>query len=270
MIAASGSSHGSIKIWDLERRSRQKTIEGMEKVNAVAFASDGSFFASGGDGGEIRIWNAETWVEKRAMRTDAMVLAVAFLPSGVLATGTVAGSIDLWDPLQGKRIARFDAHKEQVLALAATPKGDLLASGSSDGRIKVWAMETRRELLNLGAHEPREIRSLACGPDGKTLVSGDANGAIQIWNLQKGQEIASWTGHDGAVKSLVFLPSETRLVSAGLGRKVKWWASHDHGLAHECQGDEHCSVESMALAADGKSLVLAFGTGLLKVVHKTH
>lgn len=48
------------------------------------------------------------------------------------------GQIKMWNVLSGEILHRFTGHKEAVLCLALSPDGDLFASGSKDGSVKIW------------------------------------------------------------------------------------------------------------------------------------
>ena len=61
----------------------------------------------------------------------------------------------------------------------------MLASGSLDGTIKLWNLQTGEEIASLTAKEYSVgINSVAIGPNGKILVSGSSNGTIDIWQVR--------------------------------------------------------------------------------------
>ncbi|MBC6472572.1 MAG: hypothetical protein GDA48_06970 [Hormoscilla sp. GM102CHS1] len=59
-----------------------------------------------------------------------------------------------------------------------------------DDTIKIWSLETFREIATLTGHSSSVISS----PDGKTLASGSDNKTIKIWSLETFREIATLTG----------------------------------------------------------------------------
>src|SRR5262249_2495841 len=86
----------------------------------------------------------------------------------------------LWDAKTGVRMRRFPGHTERVTSVAFLPDGRRAASGSADGTIRIWDVETAGELLCL-----RDTRTgcLACSPDGRRLVasSGDPPELV-VWD----------------------------------------------------------------------------------------
>ncbi|PLZ57433.1 hypothetical protein CBP24_10530 [Fischerella thermalis WC439] len=59
----------------------------------------------------------------------------------------------------------------------------MLASGSADGTIKLWNIQTKEEICTLTGHTD-EVYSLAFSPDGQILASGSADGSIRIWLVE--------------------------------------------------------------------------------------
>ncbi len=55
-----------------------------------------------------------------------------------LAVGTRTGCVAVWEIDTGRRIARFFEHRADVTALAFTPDSAILASGDSEGTVRVW------------------------------------------------------------------------------------------------------------------------------------
>src|SRR5262249_30221565 len=122
------------------------------------------------------------------------VLSVAFSPDGkLLASGggggleeqgkALPGEIKLWDAQTGQKIRTPIGHTRQVLSVAFSHDGKLLASASEDKTVKVWDAQTGREIHTFKGHTGG-VKSVAFSPDGKLLASASADKTVKIWNAQ--------------------------------------------------------------------------------------
>src|SRR5262249_31403673 len=99
------------------------------------------------------------------------------------------GSVHLWGVADGKPRGTLKGHSSAVNAVVFSPDGRTLASGSTDQTVRLWNVETRRELMQLdpGSIELGAVRTLAFSPDGKHLLAGGSRSAFWsaapvIWN----------------------------------------------------------------------------------------
>jgi WD40 repeat protein len=116
---------------------------------------------------------------------------VAFAPdSKAFATGGKGKSVQLWDATRKERIADFPVESFDIISVAFSPDGKLLAAGHDDperpSRVYLWDMTTRRRL---GVWRTREwgIRQLAFSPDGKMLAVAVSwsTGYVELWSVEE-------------------------------------------------------------------------------------
>jgi RNA polymerase sigma factor (sigma-70 family) len=144
-ILASGSRDQTIRLWDVEKGTSTRTLEGHGEhgVYSVAFSpKDGKLLASSGLDGTVRLWNAETGEMKQSLTKDyfaGLMVLVAFAPDGktLASAGDTAltkpdkrqGNVKLWDVETGKLIRTPTTEVEAIYALAFSPNGSTLAVG---------------------------------------------------------------------------------------------------------------------------------------------
>jgi WD40 repeat protein len=78
---------------------------------------------------------------------------------------------------------------EQVLALAISPNGRLLAAGSAVGSVDVWDASTNERVASWSTGAL--VGELAFSPDSERLAIGGADGLVQVWEARSGRRIWS-------------------------------------------------------------------------------
>jgi len=215
----SGSEDGTIKLWDTatgkEIRSYKQKYYG---VKCVAFSPDGKKILSGGPG-QITLWNVDS--DKAVLNFKGLniyfITSLAFSPDGkrVLSDAfnlfNYDNDVKLWDVKTGKAIKTFKGHKSAIHAMALSPDGKYIASGSSDNTILLWDTVTGKVAKTLTGHTSA-VTSIAFNSDGKQIMSGSLDGAVCLWNAATGSE---------TVKFISFTGSDVQLAAASRGLAVE-------------------------------------------------
>lgn len=96
-----------------------------------------------------------------------------------------------------------------------SPKGEYLAVGYDDCKIRIWNPFTECCLAVLRGHTD-SIKCLAWSPDGQSIVSGSDDNTVKIWQGKnfEGVEPKTIYNHDGPVNAVLWLKNNT-IVSAG-------------------------------------------------------
>jgi WD40 repeat protein len=81
-----------------------------------------------------------------------------------------------------------------VRAVAVSPDGRFIVSGSDDRTVKVWELESGRLLRSLEGHTDW-VRAVAVSPDGRFIVSGSVDRTVKVWELESGRLLRSLEGH---------------------------------------------------------------------------
>ena len=90
-------------------------------------------------------------------------------------------------------------HSRRVQAVALSTDGATIVSGSHDGTVRVWDVQTQGEKLTLTGHTGR-IMSVAFSLDGTRLASaGWEDRTVKVWDMATSQVIHSIQGHTSAV-----------------------------------------------------------------------
>ena len=76
----------------------------------------------------------------------------------------------------------FKGHTDVIRAVLFTPDGRHIISGSSDGTIRFWNVQSGKQVDAIQAHRP--VMSLAISNDGNSLAGGLTDSVVKIWKLK--------------------------------------------------------------------------------------
>ena len=182
-----------------------------------------------------------------------------------VVTGSVDGTVRLWDGESGAAASRFDGHAQVVSAVAASPDGHRLASLGKDGTLRIWDVEagkeTRRIPIGDGYHQ--SLRVLAFSGDGVWLAGGGDDRGVRIWNVETGALTAKLEGHTRAITAMVFA-SPPSLVTADAGGHVFVWDALKGARTNEFEAGK-IAVRNLAASASGSRIGVVFADRTLGV-----
>lgn len=141
-LAASASWDRTVGLWRIADGSLIARLKGHEgPVNTVAFAADGAHVYSGSYDGSIRLWRTDGKTARPVRPVIEYgwgINALRLLPGEQIVFGTQNGDVRVIDAGSGREIKVLAPHEGPVLALALSPKRDMLATGGADGVIRLW------------------------------------------------------------------------------------------------------------------------------------
>src|SRR5262245_26538730 len=133
-----------------------------------------------------------------------------FIPIWLLAcTGLLVHGQNLETVIQ-------KGHELAVVCVAVSADSNFVATGSKDKSIKLWEMNTGRELRSFLGHE-HTVSTITFSPDGKYLLSGSYDKTIRLWEVSTGKEIYNLPTED-LIFDVAFDPALKYFVGAGYNR----------------------------------------------------
>ncbi len=188
---ACSADDGALRVWDVENGRLEAGVES----SATGFwttrfaAGDRQIVAAGG-AGVVKVWDGAAGSElKSFVEHKGGITHFTFNPSQTrLVSAGKDGAVKIWDWPGGALVQTLEGHLEPVMAVAYSPDGSVLASGSQR-RVLLWDAGTFQLLRTLDT--PGD-GLLAFTPDGRMVVTAPhvlAPGqerAFRRWDVKTG------------------------------------------------------------------------------------
>jgi len=150
-------------------------------------------------------------------------------------------------------VQTLEGHRGSVCALAISPDGQLLASGSFDRSIKIWNLETGglEDTLNLHA---QPVLTLGFSPLEHQLASGSIDDVIKIWDFGAGTVHCTPLEHyrSTVTLSLAYHPQGKAIASGGDDRQLQIWFTESDRPRDRPQSIPHPrSINTVAFSPEG-------------------
>jgi WD40 repeat protein len=261
---ASAGADKVVRLWEVGTWKPKGVLKGhTDCVNAVSFFPSGKWLATGSFDHTAKLWPLDgprkasftaEWHKGAVLSVLVDTENETSLP--MIFTGSTEGRIRLGTVCETILPKEIGHHKSWVNSMSFDRNSTLLASGSSDGTVRIHT-GGQSESLEGGAGE---VRCVAFSPDGKTLAAGNRYGTVRVWDVASRKEIKTLTGHASDVWAIAFSPDGKTLAAADTDwkkpSKIKLW---DTATWKE-RGSLPCPGEILCLAYSPKGNWLAAGS----------
>lgn len=258
--------------------------ERIGQVNTLAFSQDGKTLASGGHNNpEIQLWDMHTDSKLANFSSRGSLVTIAFSQDSTTLTSLDFMNIIRWNVDTGSKDTEFpllhvDANSkvsqygkiDSYEAVVLSKDGSSLATGTREGRIRLWETTTGKRNKDLNGHAKvkpsnkvdMSILTLAFSPDGKIVASGCIDNTVQLWDTEIGVKLATLLGHKGWVTALAFSADGKTLASGDANKAIKLWDVDTHKERATLLGHKNtiCALTFMPDAAPAYSGCLASGS----------
>lgn len=299
---------GTVKIWSLPLAPPKLLPDAADAVTTTAISADGTIVFAGGADASLRSFNAATGAAVRtfAGQAGAVNSLALSVDATLIATGNATGEIRLWNAADGAAAGTMLGHAGKIASLAISAQKTHVASAGDDGTVRLWRLTPAT--MPLAGHT-LPISSTAVSVDGKMIATGAADKSVRLYNAADGTFVRALAAHSDAVTALHFSADNTQLVSGDALGEVRVSTVADGALqaallAHNAAATATATAPDgkllytagadgtwktwqlpltaarplltttdaaakLALASDGKQLVVGSADGKLNIVDPT-
>jgi WD40 repeat protein/transcriptional regulator with XRE-family HTH domain len=255
-VLATGGTDGAVRLWRITDGKLLWIGRGHNHwVFSLTFSRDQTKIISGSPDATLRVWDVATGEQLNLWRnTGDEITTLDCSLENILVIGGSAPQSTLIDIETGKHLRALQGHGgSRILAVAFSPDGRTVLTGSTDHTLKLWEVETGNCLQTFVGHIDG-VRSVAFSPDGKTIASGSIDRTIKLWQIETGNCIGTLTAHQGMILDLAFSPGGSILTSASMDRTLRLW----HVASGQCikiLGRHTKPVWALVYSPDGQTII---------------
>jgi small GTP-binding protein len=238
---ASASADQTIRLWNTDTWESFKTLaEHTSNVYRVAWSPDGELLASCSKDGKVIVWNVHTWQKTHTIDFDFRGRPASVTWSRgdgrMLAVTTFGRRTHIWNRNENIPDIVLEGHTNLVRSATFSHDNRVLATSSSDGTVRLWSVDTWKELVRLP--EPASgywPQGIAFHPTEPILATfGDEDKGIRIWRVDYDMLLSG----ESPIESVQYTTAKIVLVGdSGVGKTgLGWRLAHgefkDHTSTH--------------------------------------
>ena len=192
-------------------------------ANSLCITKDGNSIITVSPIGSIELWDSKTQQKLVELASNLDSSSIICFRSGENYLVSInPEKITLWN-WKTKECQEYEGSGTplHILSSCFSPDGEFLASGFSEGLLKVWNFESRKLIFSSIEHT-QDINSVCFSPSGKLLASGSNDKTIKVWDFKANVKVFQIYHQLYAFITVAFSPNEKLIVGA-TDKDIRFW-----------------------------------------------
>jgi WD40 repeat protein len=267
-VAATLGDDHTIRLWEIPSGRLLRLVGRGSCSDSLAFSPDGALLASR----DHRWHDRHKHISIHDARAGRFLRNCGNFPNwayspllGFSADSRLLADSDgttarLWDVAADRQVHHLTGHNREVTCGSFSPDDKVLVTAGLDGTVRVWSVETGKELRRLAAHAGKEVWQVAFSANSAVLATAGSNNFVCLYDT------ATWALRRRIVKEspcsffVALSPDGKTLASDSDDGTVSLW-DVGSGKARGPFPGHQARITSGAFTADGKYLVTASKDG---------
>jgi len=229
-------------------------------------------------GSSVYLWNAGSEAISQLValdESDGAVTSVSFNTGGdLIAVGTQAAEVQLWDVSASRCVRRLSGHTGRVGASSWNPiHPGMLSTGSRDSTVLTYDAvraphHNGAAIVGVCEAHSQEVCGVRWSPDGTQLATGGNDNLLCVWDMSSLISSSSSSDqprfrmeqHVAAVKALAWCPWQSHVLASGGGtadRCIRFWNTTTGGCINSV--DTRSQVCAIQWSKHSRELVSSHG-----------
>jgi len=235
-----------VKLWDFESCTEVAFFTG-NSLTGLALTQDEQHFLSTSHDGTVKIWSLAR-EEDRVLAFPEEISKMTVTDNLVIASHK--NDITLRSIAENRELAILQGHTQEITYVIVTDDQRSLLSASLDGSIKLWDLESGKELYAFTGN--LEVQCITCSSDSQFFLSSE-DISLKLWNLT-GKCLVKSVDLNSGIMEMVVAPDGQHLIT--IHRSGKLSIRNLPGLITVAEMREHVGIGwGIAITPDGKTLV---------------
>ena len=144
-------------------------------------------------------------------------------------------------------------HEGAVLAVAFSPDGQTILTGSADKTARLWDARTGMPLHGPLKHQG-EVTALAFSPDGQTVLTGSHDNSARLWDARTGKLLHEPIQHDKRISVVAFSPDGQTVLTGSHDKTARLWDART-GMPLHAPLQHQDAIVAAAFSPDGLTIL---------------